>query len=91
MSGWEETDDARRSGAPTSAMDIHHMEQVKSVLEHTHSITRMAVAAEVGISTTNVYCILTSSLGRRKVCAKWIPHVLNDNQTAMHVLATARL
>jgi len=30
--GWEERDGASRSGAPTSAMDECHMEQVKSVL-----------------------------------------------------------
>jgi hypothetical protein len=35
--------------------------------------------------------ILTNSLGKRKVCAKWIPHVLNDNQRAMCVLATTHL
>jgi len=69
-------------------MDVHHTEQVKSILEHTHSISCTAVAAEVRISTASVYCILTSSLGRRKVCTKWIPHVLNDYQTAMRVLAT---
>jgi hypothetical protein len=67
------------------------MEQVKSVLERTFIISCMAVAAEVRISSTSVYCILTSSLGRRKVCAKQIPHVFNANQTAMHVLATTHL
>jgi hypothetical protein len=67
------------------------MEQVKSVLEHTFIILCMAVAAVVRISTASVYCILTSSLGRRKVCAKQIPHVPNDNQTAMRVLATTHL
>ena len=68
------------------------MEQVKSVLEHIHSISCMAIAAEVRISTASVCCILTSSLGKRKVWAKWIPHVLSDNQTAMHVhLATTHL
>jgi len=31
--GWEETDDASHSGAPTSVTDERRMEQVKSVLE----------------------------------------------------------
>jgi hypothetical protein len=48
--------------------------------------------SEVGILPASVYCILTNSLGKRKVCAKWIPHVLNDNQNAMRVLlATTHL
>jgi len=37
--GWEEAVDAPRSGAPTSVMDECNMEQVKSVLEHMHSIS----------------------------------------------------
>jgi hypothetical protein len=46
----------------------------------------MAVAKEVGICPASVYSILTNSLGKQKVCAKWIPHVLNDHQRAMRVL-----
>jgi hypothetical protein len=50
------------------------------------SISCTAIAAEVGISPASVYCILTNSLGKRKVCAKWIPHMLNNDRRAMHVL-----
>ena len=60
--------------------DECHMEQVKSVLEHTCSVSCMAFATEVGISPASVYHILTSSLGKQKVCAKWMPYVLNDDQ-----------
>jgi hypothetical protein len=38
-----------------------------------------------------VFTILTNSLGKRKVCAKWIPHMLNDDQRAMHDIATTHL
>jgi len=60
--GREETGDAPHSGSPT---DECHMEQVKSVLEHTHSISCMATITEVGISP-NVYHILNNSLGKQK-------------------------
>jgi hypothetical protein len=43
------------------------------------------------ISPANVYHILTNSLGKQKVCAKWIPQVLNDDQRTMCVLATTHL
>jgi hypothetical protein len=43
---------------------------------------------EVGILPASVYRILTNSLGKRKVCAKWIPHMLNDNHV---LLATTHL
>jgi hypothetical protein len=62
------------------------MEQVKSVLESTHSTSCMAIAMEVRISAANVYRVLISSLEKLKVCAKWIPHILNDDQSAMLVL-----
>jgi len=87
--GREKTDDASRSGASTSAMDERHVEQVKSVLECTYSISCTAIATEVRISPASVYLI--NSLRKQKVCAKWIPHVLNDDQRAMHVLATTHL
>jgi hypothetical protein len=45
-----------------------------------------AIATEDGISPASVYCILTNRLGKRKVCAKWIPHVLNNDQRAIRVL-----
>jgi hypothetical protein len=62
------------------------MEQVKSVLEHTRSISRTVTASEVGISPASVYSILTNCLRKQKVCAKWTPHMLNNDQTAIHVL-----
>ena len=48
--GWEQTDNTPFRGAPTSATDEHHMEQVKSVLECMRSISCMAIATEVRIS-----------------------------------------
>jgi len=84
--GQEETDDAPLSGAPTSATDECNMEQVKSVLEHMHSIICMAVATEVRICPANVYHILINSLGKQKVYAKWIPQALYDDQRTMCVL-----
>jgi hypothetical protein len=81
--GREETNYAPRSGAPTSTTEERHMKNAKSVLESTHIITSTAIVTEDGISPASVYCILTNSSGKRKVCAKWITHVLNHDQTAM--------
>jgi hypothetical protein len=73
--GQEETDNTPHSGAPILAKDERHMEQVKSVLEHTCT----AIATEVVISPASVCSILTSSLGKQKFCTKWIPQVLNND------------
>jgi hypothetical protein len=74
------SNDATHSGAPTSVMDECHMEQVKSVFEHMHNVSCMAIAAEVRISLAGVYHIFTNSLGKEKVCAKWIAHVVNNEK-----------
>ena len=63
---WEGTDNASRSGVPTSATDECHVEQVKSVLERMHSISCTAIATEVGISPASVYPFLINSLGKEK-------------------------
>jgi hypothetical protein len=40
------------------------------------SISCMANAAKVRLSTASIYHILTNSLGKRKFYAKWTPHVI---------------
>jgi hypothetical protein len=62
----KESNNATHSGAPTSVMDKCHMERVKSVFEHMHNISCMAIAAEVRISLAGVYHIFTNSLGKKK-------------------------
>jgi hypothetical protein len=75
-----------------SATDECHVEQVKSVLEHMHSISCTAVATEVGISSASVYHFLINSLGKRNVCGQCIQLVLNADQRAMRVhLSTIHL
>jgi hypothetical protein len=49
------------------------------------------IVTAVGISSASTYSILTNSVGKWKVCVKWIPYLLNDDQRAMRVLATTHL
>jgi hypothetical protein len=55
--GWEETDGAPHSAAPTSALDERLTEQVKIVLEHTCSILSKATATDWNLSSK---CLLYS-------------------------------
>jgi hypothetical protein len=70
------------------AMDDHHMEQVKSVLERTGMISRTAPVTEVRTSPAGVYRILTNSLGKCKVCTKCTPHLLYKDQRSTCVFLT---
>jgi hypothetical protein len=68
------------------------MEQVKPVLECTYSASYTGIAKEDATSPARMYLTLTNSLGKRTVCEKWIPHMLNNDQRAVHVLlATSHL
>jgi hypothetical protein len=40
----------------------------------------MAVSSEIIISPAGVYHIFTNSLGKQKVCVKWIAHVVNNEK-----------
>lgn len=86
---WEEIDDAPCSGASTSVMDECHVEQMKSVLECTHSISCIAITTDVRISPAVVYCNFPNSLGKQKVCVEWILNVFSDDQQAVFVVLAA--
>jgi hypothetical protein len=63
----EEIDDAPHSGASTSVTDECHMEQIKSVLECTCSISCTTIATDIRICPASVYCNFHNSLGKQKV------------------------
>jgi hypothetical protein len=65
--GWKETDDAPCSASPTSATDEHHMEQVKSVLEHICNISYKAIAKVVRISPVFTVSSLISRWNKESV------------------------
>jgi hypothetical protein len=74
------------------AVEPQHLQQMNATWNKWNlslnvcSISCTAIAKEVRISPASVYSILTNSLGKWKVCAKWIPHMLKNDQRAMHVL-----
>jgi hypothetical protein len=48
-------------------------------------MTIYEVAEEYGISKTTCHEILTENLGIHQVAAKFVPHVLGEDQTRNHV------
>ena len=41
------------------------------------------LAEELNSSYCTIYTILTEDLGKRKVCARFVPHQLNDDQKSL--------
>jgi len=89
--GWEETDDAPCSGAPTSGMDESHMEQGKSDL-NICTVFHAWQLLQKSESLQPVFTISCQQPGETRVCAKWIWHVFNNDQrTKCVLLATTHL
>ena len=68
------------SGQPTSASTPEHVQQVVDLLTEDRRITTRQIAFELGISHDTAHRILKEKLGKRKVAAKWVPHLLTDEQ-----------
>jgi hypothetical protein len=60
---------------PTAGTNVRG-EHVCAVLIFMHSLLCTAVAVEVAVLPEIVFCILTEHLGKQKICAELIPHVL---------------
>ncbi len=46
------------------------------------------IADELNISEGSIHKILTNDLGKRKVCARFVPHFLTEDQKAQHIAAS---
>ena len=44
-----------------------------------------------GIHSSSVLKILRERLGLRKICARWVPHLLNDKQKQSRVRLTSQV
>jgi len=74
------------NGMPVTITYKKHVENIHAMLKENHSILCKPIAAEVGISTTSVFHILTKHLEKRKVYTKWIPQCLIEDQCATCVV-----
>ena len=56
------------------------MSHVGVLLEEDRRLSCEELAQQVGISSSSVHLILTEKLHKHKVAAKWIPHLLTEEQ-----------
>jgi len=69
-----------RPGRPFTSTDDDHVEKVRAVIRGNRRLTVREGVDEVGISTGSCHQILTEKLWMRRVSAKFVPHLLTDNQ-----------
>lgn len=88
-SGIESVESAPRPGRPASAIVPQIIQKVQNILKKDARLTTRQIAKAVGISTGSAFKILKRDLKVRRIAARWIPHLLNEDQKRQRV-STAR-
>jgi histone-lysine N-methyltransferase SETMAR len=83
--GRESVDDLQRSGRPVSVNTNENVEKVRELLAEDRRVSVEQVADHLGVSFGTAHHILTVELGKKKVAAKWVPHILSEEQQEMRV------
>ena len=78
--GRENINDDPKSGRPKTATTDELVEKVREIIAIDSNVTCRMLAEEFGVSKDTIYDILTKNLNRRKVCARFVPHKLMEDQ-----------
>lgn len=78
--GYQGLKDSCRSGRPKTAITKGNIAAVKNLIDEDGRYTLKYIARTVGVSSGSVHDILTKHLELRKVCARWVPHLLTKAQ-----------
>ena len=72
-------------GRPVSVTTQENVEAVRKLVDRDRRITYDEIQEELGLSSTTIHKILHEHLKLRKVCARWVPHMLTENQKRARV------
>ena len=90
-SGVESIKNALKSGRPKSASCKEIVSKIKEIIEGDARFTVWDIARKVGISLSTVHLILKKHLKVRKISARWVPHLLTDEQKRQRVKVAKKL
>ena len=80
--GKETAEDELRSVRPSTSRTPDMIERVRQMLVQDRRVTLRLMAKELGISNDTVHTIVCKYLGKRKICSRFVPHKLTDEQKA---------
>lgn len=83
--GSTSTQDESRSGRPSSSVTNEKIAQAATIVELDRSITLRFLSLELDISYGSAHTIMHEHLRKSKRCARWIPHLLTEDQKAERV------
>ena len=90
-SGVESIKNAPKSGRPKSASRKEIVSKIKEIIEGDARFTVRDIARKVGISLSTVHLISKKHLKVRKISARWVPHLLTDEQKWQQVTVAKKL
>ena len=90
-SGVDSIKNAPKSGRPKSASRKEIVSKIKEIIEGDARFTVRDIARKVGISFSTVHLILKKHLKVRKISARWVPHLLTDEQKRQRVKVAKKL
>ena len=74
-----------RMGRPVSVLMEKNVATVKMLIEEDAHYTMQEIEELSGIHSSSVLKILRERLGLRKICARWVPNLLTDEQKQSRV------
>ena len=87
----ESIKNAPKSGRPKSVSRKEIISKIKEIIEGDARFTVHDIARKVGISLSTVHLILKKHLKVRKISARWVPHLLTDEQKRQWVKVAKKL
>ena len=68
--------DEKRSGRPSSIST----KKIKELLDSDRRMTFRDITIRTGYTFGTVFRIIHNELGMKRICARWIPHIIDENQ-----------
>ena len=84
-------EDDTRPGRPKTSVTKANIAAVKIVVEQNERLSVKGIANCTGISEGSVQTILKKRLDLRKVCARWVPHLLTEEQKTQRLKCAREL
>ena len=84
-------EDDTRPGRPKTSVTKANIAAVKIVVEQDARLSVKDIASCTGISEGSVQTILKKRLDLRKVCARWVPHFLTEEQKTQRLKCAQEL
>lgn len=82
--------DLQRDGRPVSVITEEKINDVRALIQQDRRITVDQMATELDISHGTAWHIVTENLGMKKLCTRWIPHVLTEEQKNKRMLVSSQ-